>query len=190
MSGPKHEKYNIVENDGFIDIPGYVGLYQMNTSGIVRRILQSGSVRNLTPYKKNGSITRSTYVYDLVAKDGSRKHYTIGRLYCLLYGINVPEGKKLYQKSNNRTDFSLENYVVANASYPNANKSKSGKKIVKVNKVTDIVVKTYNSVEKAARYNNCSRKTIRNICQGKRKNSTVCPGYVFMYADDYYKEVD
>lgn len=57
---------------------------------------------------------------------------------------------------------------------------KTSRKVAKINKDTDKILETYNTIALAARENDCDPSGISKVCNGKRK---ICGGFKWSYVD-------
>lgn len=177
------EKYLIQPDDGFIDIKGYEGRYQIHNDGTVRRLLCGGYARNLSPWGRR----RNVYC---LSKDGVRNNHTVGTLFCLAYGIKIPDGYVLIHKNGIITDNDFYNFGVATKRYSYLSGGNGEVPVFKIEQKTKKIVKQYKSIREAARANGIDRNIVSKLCRGINKSTTLLKGYTFMYVRDYYKSVD
>ena len=170
------------------DIVGYEGLYQVSNLGNVRSLNYNHTGKEKL-LKQN--INCNGYNYVVLAKEGSRKTYTIHRLVAIAF-IPKSENKDCVDHINGiRTDNRVVNLRWAtlkeNMNFPLAKKHLSesltnhpnkSKSILQIDKVTGEVINEFPSSQEAGRQLNVSRSSISACCNGKYNSAY---GYIWKY---------
>lgn len=187
------KKY-VVENELWIDIPGYKGLYQVSNLGRVksldRKVTQkhySGIIAHhtykgklLIPHKQN-----TGYYFANLKKDGQTKKEYIHRLVAISFidnpnnytYINHIDGNKTNNNVNN-LEWCTQSYNIKYA-YDNGTKTPPNMKKVKQIK-NGQAIKIYNSLTEAGRETNICWTNISKCCRKLRKQAG---GYQWEYTE-------
>lgn len=164
------------------DIPGYMGKYQVDQEGNVRRVFPSGKTREMTPYYKKVSSGKKLIVKLTI--NGNSKEETLLSIMAKTFLGKCPDGYVPYHKNGCKND----NYI-NNIAY--ISKKKLGKLVgakAKRRPVAKIdnngeIVDVYSSARQAARENYMSYQTIIDRCNGKCKSAFAPDGYAYAWED-------
>ena len=164
------------------DIPGYMGKYQVDQEGNVRRVFPSGKTRKMTPYYKKVSSGKKLIVKLTI--NGNSKEETLLSIMAKTFLGKCPDGYVPYHKNGCKND----NYI-NNIAY--ISKKKLGKLVgakAKRRPVAKIdnngeIVDVYSSARQAARENYMSYQTVIDRCNGKCKSAFAPDGYAYAWED-------
>ena len=164
------------------DIPGYMGKYQVDQEGNVRRVFPSGKTRKMTPYYKKVSSGKKLIVKLTI--NGNSKEETLLSIMAKTFLGKCPDGYVPYHKNGCKND----NYI-NNIAY--ISKKKLGKLVgakAKRKPVAKIdnngeIVDVYSSARQAARENYMSYQTVIDRCNGKCKSAFAPDGYAYAWED-------
>lgn len=138
------------------DIPGYGGKYQVNRLGEIRRVFPSGSVRDMTPYKKSGAkhkkILRNRLFVKLTGENGS-KEVAVLKIVAGAWHGPTPSGMVPYHKNGIVTDNRAENIGFIDKQTLGRNTGHMAEKrrtVFKIN-TSGEVVEIYRSAREAAK---------------------------------------
>ena len=187
----------ILEEEIWLDVVGYEGLYQISSHGRVRSLdktvyYRDGRIRKCkgrllnpsrTTPKKNKKKTDSYCEVCLCIEKNKRKNHLVHRLVATAF-IPNPENKPTVKhvdriKGNNRVE-NLEWATYSEQEY-HAHKIglKSDKKAVDMIDIfTGEILNTYDSMHEADRQTGISYRNIHLVCAGKRKQAG---GYLWQY---------
>ena len=193
-----------MEEEIWVDICGYEGLYQVSNRGRVRsldrEIYKNNNVKQFSKsfilkFEKNKG-----YNYVHLFKNGVRKRMAVHRLVAEAF-IPNPESKPVIDHINTiRDDNRVENlhWVTPKENMENPltkEKRKTIKptgrpkgansiKVVQLDKDTNELIKIWNSAMEAQRECGFDNGNINRCCRGKYKSHK---GYKWMYYEDYIK---
>lgn len=163
-------KYN--NEDGWLDVVGYEGLYKVNSNGDVKSINY-----NRTGQSKLLKCAIDRYGYYIVNlyKNQKRKTFRVHRIVAQAFMPNDDANNTLINhKDENKLNNRVENLEWCNAKY-NINysirkyKGVNPKKIIQMD-MNEIVVQEWDSISKAANSLGYSKSSISNCCRGKIKS--------------------
>lgn len=90
----------------WLDIPGYVGIYQVSNTGSVRRLKSHGKLPPLsTVYMRE----KNTYLRINLSKQGLRQEFSVHRLVMLAFKGEPSKGMDVNHINGIRTDNRLDN---------------------------------------------------------------------------------
>lgn len=89
------------ENETWIDVPGYEGLYEISNLG------RLWSIKRATELKPN--VHPTGYINVGLRSEGKRSYFRLGRLVALAFIGACPEGCEVNHKNGNKTDNTVEN---------------------------------------------------------------------------------
>lgn len=171
------------------DIPGYGGKYQVNRLGEIRRVFPSGSVRDMTPYKKSGAkhkkILRNRLFVKLTGENGS-KEVAVLKIVAGAWHGPTPSGMVPYHKNGIVTDNRAENIGFIDKQTLGRNTGHmAGKRrtVFKIN-TSGEVVEIYRSAREAAKANHMSYQAVLDRCNGKVKNPFALDGHTYQFEDE------
>ena len=170
-----------INPEGWYDIPGYNGKYQINYYGNLRRALKHGKYKELHPFIKKRNGRR------VVKLNGKEK--VVMKLMQVTFIGTIPEGCVTYHKNGILTDDSLPNIGVKTRTELGRETGKwngCAFAIVKINSEGEIV-DFYKSAREAGRENYMAYQTIMDRVNGKVKSLYAPDGYV--YARDNTKDI-
>ena len=151
------------------DIPGYGGKYQVNRLGEIRRVFPSGSVRDMTPYKKSGAkhkkILRNRLFVKLTGENGS-KEVAVLKIVAGAWHGPTPSGMVPYHKNGIVTDNRAENIGFIDKQTLGRNTGHMAEKrrtVFKIN-TSGEVVEIYRSAREAAKANHMSYQAVLDRC--------------------------
>jgi len=175
---------NVKEPYGlWIDIPSYMGKYQVSRDGEIRRVFQNGKTRLLTPYHKK--MIGSQRLVVKLSLNGKAREIVVMQLVARAFLGECPIGFVPYHKNGCQSD----NYV-ANIEY--ISRKDLGKRtgaqanrrpVCKISADGEIV-EAYSSAREAGRCNFLSYQTVSNRCNGKCKGLFASDGYAYAWDDD------
>lgn len=187
------------EVDGWKNIKGFVGLYQIHNSGIVRSL--DRKVWNRNGYKlESGKILKPNilakgYFQVYLTNAGITKCLQVHRLVAEAFipnPQNLPQvNHKDENKSNNRVD-NLEwctqeyntNYGTCTQRISNAHKAlQKGKRVVQIDKCSQTIIATYPNSAIAMEQTGIDASAIKKVCLNRPKFKTA-GGYIWRHADD------
>lgn len=181
------------------DIKDYEGLYQVSNFGNVRKlrfinnICNKEKTFNITKYKQNRG-----YLKVILYKDGKYKNKLVHRLVAEAFLDNPNNYNDINHKDGNKENNNINNLEYCTKSYnmkhafknnlwksPNSGRygsnSYKAKKVAMVDKNTNKIVKTFNSIIDATHFINKNNSGhIVNCCKGKLKTAY---GYKWQYID-------
>lgn len=196
-------------NEKWADISGFNGEYQISTYGRVKSIkngsskILRGCINKQNGYIyiglcKDGSVTRTT-IHRLVAeafiqnphnlpcvnhKDENKENNNVDNLewcsyqYNLTYGTHTDRAKETRKK--NGTDTLLYEYSIKNRTYiTQRTREVKGKRVVKIDKYTGEILKTYDTIRDAEIENNC-----KHISECVRNIRNESGGYIWQTIED------
>ena len=176
MRGRKPEK----EEGVYRPVPGYQGLYEIDTFGNIIRNFKTKSVA-LVPSKKNGLM-----VVRLMTPAGNRKEERIHKLVQLTFLGPAPPGKVLYHKNGDKLDNCVNNLgFIDRQTLGKMTGHRSRQKAVLQIDRDGNIVKIYRSARAAGLENYMSYQTIMDRCNGRTKGEYAPDGYKYIWDDDY-----
>lgn len=171
------------------DIPGYEGLYQVSSKGNVRSLnwRNCGFVRNLYLKKHNRG-----YRHVELAKDGTRKAFTVHRLVAMTFIPNPNNYQTINHIDEDKTNNTVENLEWCTPSqnmrhtislhsekYHITGKPFSQKgKVVQMSKTGEIL-RVWDNLVSIRHTNGWSDWSIGECCRGRRKTAY---GYIWRFA--------
>lgn len=168
--------------DTWTDIPGYVGKYQADKEGRIRRIYQSGRTRFMTPYRKKMSGSQRLVVK--LTKDGKSKEEILIQLIAKTFLGPVPDGYVPHHKNGCQSENHLNNiaYISRKELGCITGANSNRQPVAKIDQNGE-VVEIYSSAREAAKHNYMSRQTITDRCNGKCKSAFAPDGYAYAWDD-------
>lgn len=181
------------------NIKDYEGLYQVSNFGNVRKlrfinnICNKEKIFNITKHKQN-----SGYLKVILYKEGQYKNKLVHRLVAEAFINNVNNYNDINHKDGNKENNNVNNLEWCTKSYnmkhayknnlwssPNKGKygsnSNKAKKVAMIDKDTNKIIKTFNSIIDATHFMNKNGSShIVNCCKGKLKTAY---GYKWQYID-------
>lgn len=166
------------------DIPGYGGKYQVSRIGEVRRVFDSGLVRDMTPYHKKRKILKRNLFVKLTKEHKAKEVPLLSIIVSAWYGA-PPDDKVAYHINGNITDNRLENigFIDRKTLGEKTGGTTSRRKTVfKVDKDGN-EIEVYRSAHEAAKANFMSYQTVLDRCHGKIKKPYELNGYTFRFEE-------
>jgi hypothetical protein len=168
------------------DIQGYNGKYQVSRLGDVRRVLDNGSYRAMTPYRKSGqkhkAILRERQFVKLTI-NGKAKEVAMLKIVQETFLGAAPKNTVPYHKNGLVTDNRADNIgfisrqELGRKTGGNTRKKRTVFKINSKGEIVDI----YKSARQAANENNMSYQTILDRCHNKVKKAFELDGYNYQF---------
>ncbi len=161
------------------DIPGYEGLYRVSDKGRVYSIVTKKILKHF--------ISSNGYCVVRLYKNGSTQNYKVHRLVLIVFKPKgLFDGNYCNHKDSNKQNNTVQNLewvtqrenIIYGFMQGNTHSTKK-RKVYKVDKETDEILETYDSIAEAARDNNIIKQEIGHCCQGKVKSYY---GYKWQYA--------
>lgn len=165
-------------------IPGYDGIYEIDTFGNIEKV-KGSKCGTMKPSIKNGSL-----VIQLTDASGKRKWHKVYKLVQLTFLGPAPPGKVVYRKNGDKLDVCVNNLAfISRQDLGRMTGAKSGRKAVLKLDEDDEIVEVYSSARKAGRENYMSYQTVMDRCNGKVKSKLAPDGYRYIWDNDYdYEE--
>ena len=162
----------------WIDIPGYMGRYQISDKGRVRSLQFKGKVRISPLVMKTFQAADGNITVALTNENKQQYKYTIPRLMAVAWlGLPIDSDITAYCKNGNKGDFALENIGLSTRSEMLGNSVR--RPVRKVLRKTGEVVEVYGSVKEAAQQNGMSYNYMITLL--RRRN--YFPQYIYEYDD-------
>lgn len=172
------------------DIPGYVGLYQVSSKGNIMSLNynHTGVSRQRVPRVGKGG-----YLYVILHKNGESKTIKVHRLVAIAFIPNPNNLPQVNHKDENKLNNSVENLEWCDSSYNNKYGSrprkvldaykkngscKAERPVVKIERLSGMIIEEYISISEAARCCGVSRESLRDCVLGRQK---TCVGYFWKY---------
>lgn len=195
----------IRDDEIFIDISGYEGLYQVSNLGRIKRL---DKILTINDYKKNriynrkekGAIIKpfldnNGYLTVTLSKEGKCNSRKIHRLVAEMFISNPKKLPQVNHKDGNKYNNKVENLewcsckenilhawknglTTVNKNAKKIGKERNRKRKIKQYDIKDNFIKEWESAAEAGRQLNILRQTISNACRGKQKTAG---GYVWRY---------
>ena len=164
------------------DIPGYMGRYQVDREGNVRRVFPSGKTKRMTPrYKKMGCGQR--IVMNLTI-NGRSKEVTLLTIMAKTFLGECPDGYVPYHKNGCKNDNYINNIAyISRKELGKLSGAKSKRKPVAKIDSNGEIVEVYSSARQAAKKNYMSYQTVIDRCNGKCKSAFAPDGYAYAWED-------
>lgn len=163
----------------WIDIPGYIGRYQISDKGRVRSLQFKGKVRRSPLMMKTCQAADGNITVALTNENKQQYKYTIPRLMAVAWlGLPIDSDIIAYCKNGDRGDFALENIGIAPRKELCGNSVR--RPVRKVLRKTGEVVEVYCSVKEAAQRNGMSYNYMITLLRRR----PYFPEYIFEYDDD------
>lgn len=164
------------------DVPGYYGMYQVNTEGEVRHIYPSGKTRLMTPYKKK--MRGSQRLVVKLTKDKKSKEVILMQIVALTFLGTCTDGCVPYHKNGMQSENHIQNIgYISKGKLGKLTGAKSRQKGVAKLGCDGMVIEFYHSAREAARRNYMSYQTIMDRCNGKCKSAFAPDGYAYAWED-------
>lgn len=164
----------------FKPIPGYNGIYEIDTFGNIKKT-RGNKAGKMKPTVKKGHFT-----IRLQTPSGVRKEERVHKLVQFTFLGSTPKGKVLYHKNGDKQDNCVNNLGFIdrkNLGKMTGHKSKQ-KAVIKLDECGE-VVQVYRSAREAGRDNFMSYQTIMDRCNGKVKSKFAPDGYQYIWDEDY-----
>ena len=163
-----------IDPEGWYDIPGYGGRYQINYYGNIRRVLKNGRYKDLHPFIKKSNGRRCVKL--------NSKEAVVLKLMQRTFIGELPEGIVAYHKNGMLADDCLGN--IGTATRESLGKmtgtwNECELAVAKINSDGEIVA-FYKSAREAGRMNYMSYQTILDRVNGKVKSLYAPDGYVYV----------
>lgn len=175
------------------DIQNYEGLYQVSNLGRVKSLNRVSYRQDGTPLNIKGKIMRlskNTYLYARLQKDGENKHLAVHRLVAEAFIPNPNQHPCVNHKDYNPLNNSIDNLEWCTYSYNNNygehSKRLSDSMVEKYGKKIDVydkygnLIKSYDSIRDAVN-DGYTRDSISKCCRGELNSHC---GLVFRYKDE------
>lgn len=173
-------------NEVWKDIPQYEGLYQISSIGRVKSLKRSinrknNRLLNLREKYLSLKIDEHGYVKVQLWKDNKGKNIRAHRLVALCFIDNPNHFLEVNHIDGNKTNNNYNNLEWCDYHHNQLESKRLGlNKCTKVNMIKDgILVKTFESISEAAKFNNTDRSSIFRCLNGKYKQNN---GYTWKYA--------
>ena len=174
------ERKQLKEVGFYRPIPGYQGLYEIDTFGNIHRNFKTKSVP-MTSHEKKGQL-----VARLMLPTGKRKEERIHKLVQLTFLGPAPPGKVLYHKNGDKLDNCLHNLgFIDRKTLGKMTGHRSRQKAVLQIDRDGNIVKIYRSARAAGLDNYMSYQTIMDRCNGRTKGEYASDGFKYIWDDNY-----
>lgn len=164
--------------EGWYDIPGYGGKYQINFYGRIRREFKNGKYKELHPFIKKSNGRRCIKL--------NCKEQVVMKLMQRTFFGELKDGYVVYHKNGCLTDDALNNIGIttrAELGKLTGRKNHCECKIVKLDNTGEII-DFYRSAREAGRKNHMSYQTILDRINGRVKGLYAPDGYVYVKDKD------
>lgn len=178
------------DNEKWVDITGYEGMYQVSRSGDVVSLNfhHTGKKRVLKP-----SVLKNGYLCVNLYKNGVKKTYTIHQLVAKAFIPNPDKLTCVNHKNEIKSDNRVENLEWCDSKY-NVNYGtrnlrigeKHSKPVIQLTKEGDFV-RNWPSMSEVERELKIYQSSISKCCTEKRKSAC---GFRWMYLEDYEKLIN
>ena len=181
------------------DIKGYEGKYQVSSLGRIKSLYRwNGKAFYSREHIIKSYINKNGYVYIALMKNNKNKNCRLHRLVAEAFLDNPNNYNDINHKDGNKENNNINNLEYCTKSYnmkhafknnlwksPNSGRfgsnSYKAKKVAMVDKNTNEIIKTFNSIIDATHFvNKNSSGHIVNCCKGKLKTAY---GYKWQYID-------
>lgn len=173
-NGYMWENESTIKNtDDFSEVKSYDGLKYSNY-----KINQKGQIINKHNTLLNYSVKNGYYSLELVSDEGKNKFILVHRLVASTF-INNPDNHNVVNhKDENKLNNNVENLEWCTKKHNSAHSL--GKKINQIDKETNKIIKTFNSMQDVYReLGKTYGSSIRKVCNGKNNHAY---GYKWSYA--------
>lgn len=190
MSKRKRDDYETGINYDYLNwynIPGYDGMYQVNTEGNIRSYNNGKhgirkEPRLLNIYKgKRGAMCCT------LRKDGKRKTVYVSHIMAITFFGGIPKGKYVCHKNHDCTDNCLNNLIFRTKKehYTERDFCYNRKPVLKIDKKGNII-DVYRSIAEAARKNYMDSDQMGKHVHNMLKNPLKFQDYIFCLEENYY----
>lgn len=191
------------EEDLWVNIPGFEGLYQVSSSGKVKSLARYATVNGVRKFVRERILKASTpdkahYSIVGLCKDGKRKLYAVHRLVAETFIPNPDNLPEVNHKDQDKSNNSVENLEwcdrLHNGSWGTIKEkiatNQPNKKAVVQCDLLGNEIATYESAGEAERKTGIKAANIRNCCRGLvyEKDGYSCTvkkagGYIWRYKE-------
>lgn len=168
------------------DIQGYDGKYQVSRFGDVRRVLDNGKYRAITPYrksaKKHKAILRERRFVKLTI-NGKAKEIAMLKIVQETFLGAAPKNTVPYHKNGLVTDNRADNIGFISRQELGkitGGKNKRRRTVFKIDSNGE-VIEIYTSARQAAKENNMSYQTVLDRCHNKVNKPFELDGYNYQF---------
>lgn len=164
------------------NIPGYCGKYRASKAGDIQRVFPGGLVRDMTPYRKRGKVSRNRLFVKLTI-NGKPKEVAMLKIMAGTWHDNKNKNLVPYHKNGIVTDNHADNIGFTSRSELGKMTGHMTDKRKCVCKVTESgeEVEVYRSAREAARKNNMSYQTVLDRCHNRVRNPFALDGYTYRF---------
>lgn len=172
------------------DVGGYGGKYQVSRHGVIRRVYNSGLVRDLTPFRRKNKITRNRLFVKLTI-DGISKDVPVMQIVARAWLGKTPEGKVPYHINRDVTDNRADNIGFISKDELGKLTARMANKRIPVFAIDaeGNVLEVYGSAREAAKANYLSYQSVLDRCHKKVKNEYALTGFTFRFEEKPRKQV-
>lgn len=163
-------------------IPGCGGRYRASRSGDIQRMLPSGLVRDMTPYRKQGRTFRNRLFVKLTI-NGKPRETAVLKIMAETWHNNKDKSLVPYHKNGIATDNRADNIgFISRSELGKLTGHMAGKRkcVFKVDENGN-EIEVYRSAREAARQNNMSYQAVLDRCHNKVKNPFALDGYTYKF---------